>query len=66
MKKIIIVTHKIVMGGVERALIGMLKNMPKDSYDITLMVREHGRELYNSVPSGINIKGVFDNEESVK
>jgi glycosyltransferase involved in cell wall biosynthesis len=66
MKKIVIVTNKMVMGGVEKALIEMLKNMPKDDLEVTLLVKELGGELESQLPEWIKIRGIFDNEISIK
>lgn len=60
MKKIIIVTNKLVSGGIEKALINMLKNF-KENVEITLLVRELGGELYNDVPKNIKIEAILDN-----
>lgn len=66
MKKIIIVTHKMVTGGVEKALIEMLKNLKLDNCQVTLMVRERGGILEEKVPEHVNIIGIFDKENSTK
>lgn len=66
MKKIAIVTEEMIMGGVGKALIEMLESIPKDEYDITVLVREHGGELEYEIPKWIKVKGIFDNGISIK
>ncbi len=66
MKKIIIVTHKLVTGGVEKALIEMLKNIKLENCDITLMIRDRGGILESEIPDDVEVKGIFDNEIAVK
>lgn len=66
MKKIVIVTGKIVTGGVGKALIEMLALIPEDEYDITVLVKEHGGELEYEIPKWIKVKGIFDDTTSIK
>lgn len=37
-KKIAIVTRRMVMGGIEKALISMLEALPENDYDVTVLV----------------------------
>lgn len=66
MKKIIIVTKKMVTGGIEKSLIKMLENMPEDEYDITLIVTEKGGELENLIPKFIKVIYLIKENYSVK
>jgi glycosyltransferase involved in cell wall biosynthesis len=52
----------MIMGGVEKALISMLELMPKDEYDVTILVVENGGELINNIPCHVNVKCVYGNE----
>jgi hypothetical protein len=45
MKKIVIVTREMIMGGVEKALISMVESIPKDRYSVTVLVMRLGGEL---------------------
>lgn len=54
MKKIAIVTRKLVMGGVERCLITMLKKYANNC-EVTLFVMEQGGELYDEIPNNVRI-----------
>lgn len=38
MKKVIIMSEKMNMGGVEKALISMLESINYDNYDVTLLL----------------------------
>lgn len=54
-KKIVFVTSCIQLRGVEKALLGMLNHIPKDAFDITLVLVETGSEYMDLVPDGVNI-----------
>lgn len=66
MKKIAIVTRKIITGGIEKALISMLEIMPKDKFDITLFVMTRGGEFEEYIPKHVKIKCLYGEENSVK
>lgn len=68
MKKICIVTKKLVTGGIEKALIEMIKNL-KDSNNnlkIVLFIMHEGGELEKSIPNNVEIRYIFDNKLSNK
>ncbi|MFC0476122.1 glycosyltransferase [Robertmurraya beringensis] len=65
MKKIAIVTRKLVMGGIERALASKLENLCDLGYDVTLFLMSPGGELENSIPSNIKVEYIFGTERSV-
>lgn len=54
MKKIAIVTRKMITGGVERALIAMLKQFDYSMVEVDLYLENLGGELYNEVPNEVN------------
>ena len=66
MKKVAIVTRKLVTGGVEKALINMLKEMDKEKYDITLYLMGRGGELEKELPQYVRIKNIYWEESSFK
>ena len=66
MKKIIIVTKKMIIGGIEQSLIKMLKNQSEDQLDITLVILEKGGELETKIPKNINVKYIMDDTFSIK
>lgn len=45
-KKIAIVTRQMVMGGIEKSLISLLKSIPSDKFDITVFVMARGGGIY--------------------
>lgn len=55
MKKIAIVTKKMVIGGTEKALLSMLKQFSPDEYSIDLYLQEMGGELLSELPKWINV-----------
>ena len=66
MKKVAIVTTKLNLGGCEKALISMLKEIPENKYDITLILKESGGELIKQVPKWINIKVIEEASMNTK
>ena len=65
MKKVVIVTRQLVMGGIEKALISMLESMPKNEYDVTVLVMANGGELTNEIPDYVKLKCLYGNEQSI-
>ncbi|MBS4197589.1 glycosyltransferase [Lederbergia citri] len=64
MKKVVIVTRRMVVGGIEKALISMLKSIPKDKYQITVLVMGVGGELEDEVPDYVKVDCLYGNENS--
>lgn len=64
MKKIIIATNQLVIGGIEKGLIDLL-NILSEKYDITLIVQYAGGELYNDIPKSVKVE-LIDNCNSMK
>lgn len=56
MKKILIVNNNMKIGGVQRALINLLKET-KDKYDITLFLFDLSGEYYKYIPENIKVIG---------
>lgn len=54
-KKIAIVTRQMITGGVEKALLGMLKSIDLKNIQVDLYLENLGGELFNDIPTGINI-----------
>lgn len=66
MKKIAIVTRKIIAGGIETSLINMLEQMNSNEYDITLYVINKGGEFEKFIPSWVKIKSIYGENKNVK
>lgn len=66
MKKIAIVTRKLIAGGIEKALISMLEVMPKDKFDITLFVMARGGEFEEYIPKHVKVICLYGEENSIK
>lgn len=64
MKKIAIVTRRMVAGGIEKALLSMIENIPKDEYKITLFVMGKGGEFKKDVPEWVELKNIYGNENT--
>ena len=55
MKKILICANTLCIGGIEKSLINLLKNIDKSQFKIDLMLEERSGELIKEVPKNINI-----------
>ena len=55
MKKILIVSHALELGGAERSLIGLLDAIDKEKYKVDLFLLRHEGELLPFVPEGVNL-----------
>lgn len=63
--KIVFVTQKMVMGGIEKALLAMLESLPPNVFDTTVIVMEPGGDLINDIPSHVKINYLFTNETRI-
>lgn len=54
-KKILIVSHCMRLGGVERSLLGLLDNFNFDEYEIDLFLFLHDGELLSQIPTQVNL-----------
>lgn len=55
-KKILIITAKLIVGGVERALLELLNNIDMESYSVTLLLTKRGGELEHFISSDVEIR----------
>lgn len=55
MKKILIFSHALEIGGAERALIGLLETMDTTKYQVDLFLMRHEGELMKYIPEGIRL-----------
>lgn len=58
-KKIAIVTHQMVMGGIEKSLIELCKVLQSHGYDITIFLEKEGGELFDYLPKGLRLVPIF-------
>lgn len=65
MKKIAIVTRRMVAGGIESALISMLEKINKDEYEVTLFVMADGGEFIEYIPDWVKIVPIYGVEKSI-
>ncbi len=55
MKKILIATHSMELGGAERALLGLLNNIDYDNYSVDLFLERHTGELLGFIPEKVKL-----------
>ena len=55
MKKVLVLSHAMYIGGAERALIGLLSSFDKSKYQVDLFLMKHDGELFDLIPEGINL-----------
>lgn len=58
MKRLAIVTRDLRIGGAEKALVSMLKEIPEGKFDITLYMLTDDGELLGDVPSWVKIRKI--------
>lgn len=54
-KKILIVSHAMYLGGVERSLVGLLEAFDYSKYEVDLFLLRHEGELLEYIPKEVNI-----------
>ena len=55
MKKILIVTHAMEIGGAETALLGLLETIDTEGYEVDLFLMRHKGELLKYIPENIKL-----------
>ena len=55
MKKILVFSHALEIGGAERALIGLLETIDTTKYQVDLFLMRHEGELLKYIPEGIHL-----------
>ena len=55
MKKILFVTNKMITGGVEKALINLLKKLDPNEFDVTLLIMRNKGILEDQIPKYVQI-----------
>ena len=55
MKKILIISHAMEIGGAERALLGLLNSFDYSKYNVDLFLCRHEGELFNQIPKEVHI-----------
>lgn len=55
MKKILIFSHALEIGGAERALLGLLNSIDTTKYYVDLFLMRHEGELFQYIPQGVNL-----------
>ena len=55
MKKILVFSHAMEIGGAERALIGLLETIDTTKYQVDLFLMRHEGELLKYIPKCVNL-----------
>lgn len=55
MKRILIVSHAMELGGAETALLGLLENIDTDKYEVDLFLLRHSGELMRYIPRNVKL-----------
>ena len=55
MKSVLIVTNKMVMGGIEKSLISLVNSFDKSKYKVTVFLMEYGGELIDEIPKDVSV-----------
>lgn len=55
MKKILIFSHALEIGGAERALLGLLDSLDYTQYSVDLFLMRHEGELFKQIPVEVNL-----------
>ena len=55
MKRILIFSHALELGGAERALLGLLEAIDYSHYEVDLFLMRHIGELINDIPEKVNL-----------
>ena len=63
--KVLFRLRSLEMGGVQRVMLDLLKNLPKDKFEFTLMLNLYQGELIKEIPSGIKIIVVEKGKEQM-
>lgn len=56
MKKIVFMLINMNIGGTEKALLNMIEEIPKEKYDITILMLEEYGGLLNDIPAYVNVE----------
>ena len=62
MKKILVISHAMNIGGAEKALLGLLSSFDYENYCIDLFLCRHEGELMQFIPKNINLLSVNQSE----
>jgi glycosyltransferase involved in cell wall biosynthesis len=63
--KILLVMHKMNLGGTEKSLLSFLSSLKKEDYDIELLLLKDGGLLRDKVPECVNVK-IFPGFENIQ
>ncbi len=59
-KKIVFMVINMNIGGTEKALLNMINEMPKDQYEITILMLEKYGEFLDAIPKEVKVEYLED------
>lgn len=65
MKKIAIVTRKMIIGGIEKSLLGLLEEINFEEFEVDLYVEEEGGDLYPYLDKRVNFIYIYNDYTSI-
>lgn len=65
-KRIVFVYSKMIIGGTSTALLSILKNFNYEQFDVTLLLFFPGGDLFDKIPSQVNVKIILKNQYDMK
>ena len=66
MKKVLISSFDLEIGGVERSLINMLNSFDYENYDVDLMLYSHTGDFMNLIPNEVNLFKESDDYRTIR
>ena len=66
MKKILISSFDLEIGGVERSLINMLNSFDYKNYDVDLILYSHTGDFMNLIPDKVNLLKESDSYRTIR
>lgn len=60
MKKVLVFSHALEIGGAERALLGLLESFDYSEYEVDLFLMRHEGELMRFIPKGVRLLPQID------
>ena len=66
MKKVLISSFDLEIGGVERSLINMLNSFDYENYDVDLIIYSHTGDFMNLIPDKVNLLKESDSYRTIR
>lgn len=63
-KRVLFVTRRMIMGGIEKSLISLLEELPADKFEVTVLVMGKDGELEREFPNDVSLQCIFGEEKT--